>query len=218
VVHDPATQILKCGCSPCFYREPQSLVKQLCAWIGFSDIEYRAAVPSDIEALEKIAHKACADALAAQLRPDADVTQIVLLRSRRTDNCLGAKAAYHNSRRVDWTVESQYLERARNRETQHGAAVERRGRGNHLTVNLADAMIPPAEFSSALHESEAQEFLSSPRTAAIEHIVKGCRPRAVDKRHRIDDISGRCSTEGDASRWAGHRRIVEYPLVLKTNA
>jgi hypothetical protein len=55
---------------------------------------------------------------------------------------------------VDWTVESQYLERTRNREVQNGPAVERCAGGSNPPANLGDAMIPPAELASTLQVRE----------------------------------------------------------------
>ena len=102
-----------------------------------------------------MAHESRTYTLATQLLSDADVAQIILPCPRRLDDPLGAKAANHYARRADWTVESQDLQRTRNREAQYDATVVRGPSGDNPPADLGDTMSLPAEFACIVQVREA---------------------------------------------------------------
>jgi len=207
MVRDPATTVVQLRGAQRLHHETEPFVEQLGAWICHRDIERRAAMSGGIQTLEQVAHETRAYALPAQRLSDADVPQIVFLRSRRADHRFGAQTANHDAPRVDRTIEFHYLKRALNREAQHRAAVERGASRGNPAAHFGDAMIPPAEFPSTMQVSKAEESLRIPRPADIEDVVESSRPRTVDERHRIGDIRGRRGTEGQCRRIsAGHIR------------
>src|ERR1700740_874704 len=115
------------------------------------------------------------DAMPPQLLPDADVAQIVLVRPRRPDDRLGAKASNHHAPCADGPVESQNSQRARNRKAQHRATVDSGSHGGKPPGEPGDTVGLPAELASALQIRKAQETLRTQRVADIEDIVKSRR-------------------------------------------
>src|ERR1700675_352278 len=102
-----------------------------------------------------MAHQTRADAVLPHLFSDTHVAQIIFLHPRRPDDRLSAQAANHDTPRADWTVESQNLQRARNREAQDRAAIKRGARTSNPPIDLGDTMSLPAELTSAPEIREA---------------------------------------------------------------